>query len=75
MQCQTKLGRSGAGGATVRRQSMPSTSRASCAGISFNEPSMIGKRDLTTACRYAATAWGVSDRHFHGRRSSIRLIG
>lgn len=33
------------------------------------------KRDLTIACRYAATAWDVSGRHFHGRRSSNRLIG
>ena len=33
------------------------------------------KRDLTTACRYAATACGASRCHFHGSRSSIRLIG
>jgi hypothetical protein len=38
-------------------------------------PALHRKRDLTTACRYAATAWGVSGRQFQGMRSSIRLIG
>jgi len=33
------------------------------------------KRDPRTGCLYAATACGVSLRHFHGRRSSIWLIG
>ena len=33
------------------------------------------KRDLTTADRYAARAWGMAFSHFQGSNSSTRLIG
>jgi hypothetical protein len=36
------MGRGGAGGAIVRRQSIASTSSASCAGVNVSVPSTIG---------------------------------
>src|SRR5262249_61712102 len=40
--CQTSIGWRGAGGATVRRQSIASISSASCAGVRPTAPSTIG---------------------------------
>src|SRR5208282_2171469 len=40
--CQTSIGRLGGGGATVRRQSIASTSTENCAGVSVMAPSTIG---------------------------------
>jgi len=40
--CQTSTGRIGAGGVTMRRQSIASISTASCAGVSVIAPSTIG---------------------------------
>jgi len=40
--CQTSMGRGGAGGAIVRRQSIASISSANCAGVNVNVPSTIG---------------------------------
>jgi hypothetical protein len=40
--CQTSMGRGGAGGAIVRRQSIASISSANCAGVKVNALSTIG---------------------------------
>src|SRR5262249_51260139 len=40
--CQTSIGWVGAGGATVRRQSIASLNSANCAGVSVIAPSTIG---------------------------------
>src|SRR5690349_22767172 len=39
---QASMGRGGAGGAIVRRQSIASISSANCAGVNVNVPSTIG---------------------------------
>ena len=40
--CQASIGCAGGGGATVRRQSIASTSSENCAGVSVSAPSTIG---------------------------------
>jgi hypothetical protein len=41
--CYTSIGRLGGSGVTVRRQSIASTSTASCAGERVMAPSIIGR--------------------------------